>query len=78
MASTDRLPNKIVINRTIDGLSLHGFAVYVPAHDIWNCIVTDHFGEKEHRQSSDAFAELIDMLDLAISENRERLAGRVA
>lgn len=65
--------NKIIIHRMIDGISVHGHAVYDEGRGIWRCTSTDHFGEQHVGHASNAWHELMDMIDMALAQSRQRL-----
>ncbi len=72
-----KFSNVIDINRSIDGFSCRAWAIYEESDDCWNIEVTDHFGKKEIRRGSrDAWADIADMLELAVQESRKQFAKR--
>ena len=75
------MQNVIIIERYIDGFVFIAKAFYVPSQDGWVCRVkekhdqewTDERGPDE--SGGDAFATLIDMIDLALDNAKGREAN---
>ena len=70
--------NRIIIERNIDGYTFKARALYDPAEDAWMCQVIEGKVWQEGRLieardgETDAWAALIDMIDLALSTARQR------
>ena len=65
--------NRIIIERNIDGYTVKATAHYIPSEDAWECRVRNGAITVEAREGeTDAWAALIDMIDLALSVKRQR------
>lgn len=68
--------NRITIKRETDGRTINAVANYVPEHDGWVSTVREGRDIVETRgieeTGNDAWATLIDMIDLALETARQR------
>lgn len=60
--------NTVQIERRIDGVTVIASAEYDEQQDGWMCRVQHPDGGEQRGPVNDAYAELIDMVDLAVSE----------